>query len=242
MFDGVVAGGVEVGPAAGFVEAGCAYDYQFPALAEALGVDGGLAADHADGGELGDLVGEGHEVGNGAEGLVGEGGVEAGHEDSFAEGDEFERERDDVLVEELDLVDADDFNVGELRVEVLAEAVGSGDGDGIVGLRAVAGDGRAVVAEVDVRLVASDALACDAGALEAADELLGFAGEHGAGDDLENARRVGAGSGVCVGVRVGGGVGHRGVNRSEAQAVDKWDGRSGSEVKDRERLGAKSLW
>ena len=170
MFDGVVACGVEVGSAAGFVEAGGAYDDQFPALAEALGVDGRLAAHHADGGELGDLVGEGHEVGDGAEGLVGEGGVEAGHEDSFAEGDEFESERDDVLVEELDLVDADDINVGALPVEVLAEAVGGGDGGSVVCLRAVAGDGGAVVAEVDIRLVAGDALAGDAGALETADE------------------------------------------------------------------------
>ncbi len=212
---------MEVGSAAGFVEACGAYDYQFPALAEALGVDGGLAADHADRRELGDLIGEGHQVGDGAEGLVGEGGVEAGHEDSFAEGDEFEREWDDVLVEELDLVDADNFDVVELRVEVLAEAVGGGDGGGVVGLRAVAGDGGAVVAEVDVRLVAGDALAGDAGALEAADELLGFAGEHGAGDDLKDARLLAARRGVCVGVRMGGGVGHRGVNRSEAVAVDK---------------------
>ena len=67
----------------------------------------GCAADHADGGELGDLVGEGHEVGDGAEGLVGEGGVEAGEDDSLAEVDEFEGERDDVVVEELDLVETD---------------------------------------------------------------------------------------------------------------------------------------
>ena len=55
------------------------------------------------------------------------------------------------------------------------------------GSASVAGDGGAVVAEVDVGLVAGDALAGDAGALEAADELFGFAGEHGAGDDFEAA-------------------------------------------------------
>jgi len=44
-----------------------------------------------------------------------------------------------------------------------------------------------VVTEVDVGLVAGDALASDAGALEAADELFGFAGEHGAGDDFNTA-------------------------------------------------------
>ena len=106
--------GVEVGAAAGFVEAGGADYDEFLALAEALGVDGGLAAGHADGGELGDLVGEGHEVGDGAEGLVGEGGVEAGEDDALAEVDEFEGERDDVGVEELDLVEADDVDLVEL--------------------------------------------------------------------------------------------------------------------------------
>ena len=57
--------GLEVGAAAGFVEAGCADENQLLALTEALGVDGGRAADHADGGELGDLVGDGHEGGDG---------------------------------------------------------------------------------------------------------------------------------------------------------------------------------
>ncbi len=177
----------EVGAAAGFVEAGGADDDEFLRLTEALGVDGGLAADHADGGELGDLVGERHEVGDGAEGFVGEGGVEAGEEDAFAERDEVERDGDDLGGEELDLVDADDFDLVELRVELGAELFDGGDGHGLVGLRGVRGDGGAVVAEVDVGLVAGDALAGDAGALEAADELLGLAGEHGAGDDFEHA-------------------------------------------------------
>jgi len=179
--------GGEVGAAAGFVEAGGADEDELVRLAEALGVDGGLAADHADGGELGDAVGEGHEGGNGAEGLGGEGHVQAGEDDALAEGDELGGEGDDVGGEELDLVDADDFDVFELRVERGAELVDGGDGDGFVGLRGVRGDGGAVVAEVDVGLVAGDALAGDAGTGEAADELFGFAGEHGAGDDFEDA-------------------------------------------------------
>jgi len=61
------------------------------------------------------------------------------------------------------------------------------DGGGFVGLGAVAGDGGAVVAEVDVGLVAGDALAGDPGALEAADELFGFAREHGAYDGFDSA-------------------------------------------------------
>ena len=89
--------------------------------------------------------------------------------------------------EELDFVDADDFDLVELRIELGAELFDRGDGHGFVSLRGVRGDGGAVVAEVDVGLVDRDALAGDAGALEAADELLGLAGEHGAGDDFEHA-------------------------------------------------------
>jgi hypothetical protein len=209
LFGGGVPGGVEVGAAAGFVEAGGAYDDQLLRLAEALGVDGGLAADHADGGELGDLVGECHEVGDGAEGFVGEGGVEAGDEDSLAERDELQDERDDLGGEELDLVDADDLDGFELRKEQRAEVLDGSDGGGLVGLGAVACDGGAVVAKVDVWLVAGDALAGDAGTLEAADELFAFAREHGAGDDFEYA---------------GGGRGglHGWVDRKWVGAVDKW--------------------
>jgi hypothetical protein len=183
----------EVRAAAGFVEAGSSYNDELLRLAEALGVDGGLAADHADGGELGDLVGQRHEGGDGAEGLVGKGGVEAGHEDALAEGDELERERDDLGREELDLVDADDVGFIELRGKRRAEVFDVADDRGVVGLGAVAGDSGAVVAEVDVGLEAGDALASDAGTLEAADELLGFAREHGAGDDFEDAGGRGRG-------------------------------------------------
>jgi hypothetical protein len=190
--------GGEVGAAAGFVEAGGADDDELLGLAEALGVDGGLAADHADGGELGDLIGEGHEVGDGAEGFVGEGGVEAGKEDALAEGDELEGEWNDLRGEELGFVDADDVDDLELRRQRGAEVFDGGDGDGFVGLCAVAGDGGAVVAEVDVGLEAGDALAGDAGALEAADELFALAGEHGSGDDFEDAGDGIAGHGGVI--------------------------------------------
>ena len=71
-----------------------------------------------------------------------------------------------------------------------------------MGLGAVAGDGSAVIAEVDVGLVAGDALAGDAGALEAADELFGLAGEHGAGDDFD-AAWGGGHSAIVAGIRGG---------------------------------------
>ena len=46
---------------------------------------------------------------------------------------------------------------------------------------------RAVVPQVDVRLIAGHALASDARTLKAADQFLALAGEHGAGDDFEHA-------------------------------------------------------
>ena len=105
-------------------------------------------------------------------------------------------------VEELGLVDADDVDlvqaVGRAR---LCRCSTCGDDGGLVGLRAVAGDGGAVVAEVDVGLVAGDALAGDAGTLEAADQLFGFAGEHGAGDDF-NAAWDGGHEAIVAGLAV----------------------------------------
>ena len=184
---GVFHVGAEAGAAACLIHAGGAYHDELLGVAKALGVDGGRAADHADGGELGDLVRDGHEGRDGAEGLGGEGGVEAGDEDAFAVMDEVHGEGDDGGVEELGFVDADDFDFRELGEDGFAEAVYVGYGGGLMGLGGMRGDGGAVVAEVDVRLEAGDALACDACALEAADEFFGFAGEHGADDDFDAA-------------------------------------------------------
>ena len=87
-----------------------------------------MAADHADGGEFCDLVCEGHQIGNGAEGLVGKGRVEAGEDDALTEVDELEGEGDDVLIEELGLVEADDVDFMDLAggEEVFAKAVAGG--------------------------------------------------------------------------------------------------------------------
>jgi len=53
----------------------------------------------------------------------------------------------------------------------------------------VTGDGGAVIAKIDVRFEAGDALAGDPRALQAADQLFGLSREHGAGDDLDAAGR-----------------------------------------------------
>jgi len=103
---------------------------------------------------------------------------------------EFHGEMSDAGVEELDFVEADDVDVVDAAgfEELGLETVGCwGYDGGVVGVGAVAGDGGAVVAEIDVGLEAGYALAGDAGALEAADEFFGFAGEHGAYDDFDSA-------------------------------------------------------
>ena len=193
--------GLEVGTAAGFVEAGGAYDDELLGLAEALGMDGWLAADHADGGEFGDFVGEGHEDWDWAEGLVCEGGVEACEDYALAEVDEFHGEVGDCGVEELGLVEADDVDLVDAvgGEEFGFEAFGGrGNYRCVMGLGAVAGDGGAVIAEVDVGFEAGDSLAGDAGSFEAADEFFGFAGEHGAGNDFDAAGSGAIGHSVMV--------------------------------------------
>ena len=79
---------------------------------------------------------------------------------------------------------------------------------GFVGVGAVAGDGGAVVAEVDVGLVAGDTLTGDAGAFEATDELFGFAGEHGTDDYFDAADFCAASFGSGGFGAAGGGWGH----------------------------------
>jgi hypothetical protein len=180
---------LEVGAAAGFVETGGSDDDQLLALAQTLGVDGGLAADHTDGRQLCDLIGESHQIGDRAEGLVCEGGIEACEEDTLAKMDELEGEWSDLPIEELNFVDSDDVDLVNLSgsEEILAQPVAAGrDGRGIVRLRGVAGDRGAVIAQIDIGLVAGDALAGDAGPLEAADEFFRFSGEHGTGNDLKS--------------------------------------------------------
>jgi hypothetical protein len=182
--------GMEVYPAAGFVEANCSYDDEFLALAKPLRVDGWLSADHTDSGELGDLVGECHQIGDRTEGLVREGRIEAREDDSLAKVNKLEGERDDIRVEELHLVDANDIHLMELVAgkEIVAEAIaGRGDDGGVMGVLRVASNCRAMVPEVDIGLVAGHALTRNSRALKASDQLLGLAREHGAGDDLDAA-------------------------------------------------------
>jgi hypothetical protein len=163
---------LEMHAASGFIESSSADDDELLAVAETLSVDGGSSANHANGEELGDFVGQGHKDGDGAEGLVGEGGIEAGEDDALAEVNEFHGEVGDAGVEKLDLVKANDVDVMDAAgcEELGFEAFGGWcNYRCIMGLGAMTGDGGAVIAEVDVGLEAGDALAGDAGSLKAAD-------------------------------------------------------------------------
>ncbi len=82
------------------------------------------------------------------------------------------------LVKELGFVDPHDLDLFDLLREPLAQQGHGRDGFGVVRLRAMRGDGGAVVALVDVRLEAGHALFGDARALEPPDQLLRLAGEH----------------------------------------------------------------
>lgn len=77
-----------------------------------------------------------------------------------------------------------------------------------MGLGAMAGDCRAMVAKIDVGLKAGDALAGDTRSLESADQFLGFSGKHGACDDLD-AAWCGSGHGAGAASCCGGVVGYR---------------------------------
>jgi hypothetical protein len=85
--------------------------------------------------------------------------------------DQFYGEGDDGGVEELGFVDAYDVDLLEEREKGFAEVLYGGYGAGFVCLFTMTCDGCAVVAEVDVGLVAGYSLAGYAGSFEAADEL-----------------------------------------------------------------------
>lgn len=182
--------------AASFIEARRTHHHQLLALPEALRVDGCLAADHAHGGELGDGVGDGHELRDRAERLPGERSIEPGHNDALAAVDEVIGQSEHLRAEELHLVHAKHVHAVELWFQGLPQPLYRGYSDSLMGLRTVRRDGRPVIAEVDVRLEAEHALASDTGPTQAPDQLFRFAGEHGTGDDFEGTGSKGDGHSV----------------------------------------------
>lgn len=161
--DGVVVGG------------GFAFD-------DALGVACGSSALDADGAEFDDFVGDGHELGHGAEGLSSEVLIESGADDFFSLVGPFDGALDDALVEELGFFDADEVGFGE---EELVEFGQGGDGDGGVGDSLVGDDHLFVVAAVDGGFEDLDLFFGVEGSSGSSDEFFAFPSVHASADDGE---------------------------------------------------------
>lgn len=92
---------------------------------DALGAGGWCTAHGANGVDLGDVLGDGHELGHGCEGAAEVILVEAGEQHAYAVvGDALDK-LDDACVEELGFVDTDDLGVG---FEACFDGCGVGDG------------------------------------------------------------------------------------------------------------------
>ena len=92
-----------------------AHEDAFLTLHEALGVVGGLAADDADGERLGDVLGDGEQLGHRLERLAEIVLIEPRDDDAPALIRERVADRRQLDVEELTFVDADDLRVGQRR-------------------------------------------------------------------------------------------------------------------------------
>jgi hypothetical protein len=175
---------LEAAPAARLVRLDAADQHRGRLGDEALRSARGRAADRADGVHLGHLFRDGHELGHRREGAPQVVLVEARRDDAHAAVGEPLAHLDDAAVEELRLVDGDDLG---LLVDARLQALARGDRDGVHAHGLVRDDARGVVAVVDARLERLDALPGEERALEAPDELLGLAAEHGARDHLDGA-------------------------------------------------------
>lgn len=147
---------------------------------------GQVAAVAADGVDFGDVLGYGQQLANGAEGAAFEVHVQPGDDDALAPAGQFLGVSHDGFVEELGLVQSHDGG-GVRQVE---QHGGVGDGRGFKGVALVADDLGFGVAGVDGGFKDLDVLAGNARPLEAADQLLGLAGEHGPADDFQPAPPV----------------------------------------------------
>ena len=101
----------EAGTAAGFVHAGGADGDAFFGFEGALGVVGRLATLHADGVGLGDVLGDGEELGHRFPGFAGVVLVKAGDDDPHPSLGQLIRDVNKLVVEKLALVDTDNFSV-----------------------------------------------------------------------------------------------------------------------------------
>src|SRR5229473_384393 len=184
FFAGHLGIGLEAAAAAGFVHAGGADDDELFAVEKTLRVHRGIAAAHADGQQLGDFFGDGEKAGHGLEGAAAIIGVEASHDDAFAEISELGADVHDLVAEELRFVDADDFGAWLDLFHDFGGFVDAVGGDAQAGVRDNFVDG---IAFVDGGLEDLHALARKFRAAQAADQFFAFAGKHRADDDFDPA-------------------------------------------------------
>src|SRR5256885_1201149 len=141
-----------------------------------------LAAHDADRLQLVDALGQREQYRDGPERLATEVQVEARADHAAPARDQSAYDVDDAVVEELDLVDADDARLRSDR----ARDVGGGPhrkGDELIAV--VRPDELHAKTVVDRRLEHLDAAAGDDRALHPADQLLALPAEHRSDDDLE---------------------------------------------------------
>jgi hypothetical protein len=173
--------------AAGFIQLGCANDHHgivitgWFAIDQSLGAGGFVAADHADGMQLVDALGVGHQRRHGTERLTAKVLIEAGNQDADPARGQLVGELDNFRIEELCLINCYDCCIAfDLRANIR----GFFDGDGIVIRSGVRGDLFHCIADVDGWLKYLHLLLGNGGAYEAADQLVSLAAEHGAADDF----------------------------------------------------------
>ena len=145
------------------------------AIHEALGPARRPAADHADGMQLVQHVGFGHQDGHRAEGFAAEIGIEAGDNYLNTALSQFLGEGDDVGVEELGFVNSHDCRCG---VQLGQERAGMWDWPGRVLAAGVGSDLFECVTVVNDRLEDLHFLTRDSGPPQSADQFIRLPAEH----------------------------------------------------------------
>lgn len=141
---------------------------------ESVGVVGEIAALDANGVDLLDVLGDGHQARHRAERMAEEVGVEAGDDDSEALVGQYLDYLDDRVAEKLRLIDADHLDV----IIDLQHPGGIGDRCGGQAMQIVRDDIDVRVADVDGRLEDGYLLIGELGSFETAYKLLRLTGEH----------------------------------------------------------------
>ena len=177
------AGGVEALAAERLVDVGLTELDQLRAVGETVGVIGELAAFDADGVDLLDVLGDGHQERHRAERLAEVVGVKAGDDDAHAFIGKGLDDLDDAEIEELGLVDADHLDIVR-DGEHLQRRI---DRSGRDPVKVMGHDLNVRIAVIYRGLEDGDFLMGELCPLETADEFLCLSGEHGAADDLHAA-------------------------------------------------------